>query len=110
MNPLANKNALVLGGTSGIGRAVAQALLAQGANATVASRRRDADCSAGIAVEQVDVQDREGLVALFERVSQKNGRIDYLVNAATGGERAVGPFLTWISTVSRIHLPNYGDM
>ena len=38
---------------------------------------------------QVDVQDREGLQTLFE----KHAGFDFLVNAATGGPRAIGPFL-----------------
>ncbi len=40
-------------------------------------------------VRQLDVLDREAMSALFESLAP----VDILVNAATGGERATGPFL-----------------
>ena len=43
----------------------------------------------GIECVQVDVLDREALRLLFE----KHHGFDYLVNAATGGSRAIGPLL-----------------
>ncbi|MDH3761203.1 MAG: SDR family oxidoreductase [Gammaproteobacteria bacterium] len=81
------KKAIVLGGTSGIGLAATEMLRAAGAEVIAGSRR---ECEIdGVECVQVDVLDRDALGALFE----KNQGFDYLVNAATGGARAIGPFL-----------------
>ena len=47
------------------------------------------DVPEGITFEKCDVRDREGLSKLFQR----NAPFDILVSAATGGDRAIGPFL-----------------
>ena len=47
------------------------------------------DPGPGIALEQCDVRDRQALQTLFEKLAP----FDILISAATGGERAVGPFL-----------------
>jgi NAD(P)-dependent dehydrogenase (short-subunit alcohol dehydrogenase family) len=86
---LNGKRAIVLGGTSGIGLAVTRQLLAAGATVTAASRSAKHDVPRGVTVRQVDVLDREALQALFSDLAP----FDILVNAATGGERATGPFL-----------------
>ena len=87
MGQFTNKKAIVLGGTSGIGLSTTQMLCDAGAEVIAGSRReREID---GIECVQVDVLDREALSALFE----KHHGFDYLVNAATGGSRAIGPFL-----------------
>ena len=92
---LNGKRAIVLGGTSGIGLAATQQLEAAGATVTAGSRSaaniEQASAATGDAVtfRTIDVLDREALAALFE----EHRGFDILVNAATGGERASGPFL-----------------
>ena len=86
------KKALVFGGTSGIGLATTQALSAGGASVVAISRNPDRakdDVPSGVTLEQCDVRDRDGLAALFAKCAP----YDILISAATGGERAVGPFL-----------------
>ena len=90
MSNLSSKKAIVFGGTSGIGLEIARMLHEAGTEVVAVSRRGALDDSnEGMIVEKADVLDREALQALFE----KHRGFDYLVNAATGGPRAVGPFL-----------------
>ena len=87
---LNGKKALVFGGTSGIGRAAAIKFRELGAQVVAISRAPDkaADLH-NITLEACDVRDRDALSALFIR----HAPFDVLVNAATGGSRALGPFL-----------------
>ncbi|MEM9175562.1 MAG: SDR family oxidoreductase [Myxococcota bacterium] len=92
---LAGRRALVLGGTAGIGLATAQDLERAGAQVAAASRaassRERAKTGLGdrTTLHDVDVRDRDALAALFRSLAP----LDVLVCAATGGERATGPFL-----------------
>ncbi|MSQ31488.1 MAG: SDR family oxidoreductase [Dehalococcoidia bacterium] len=94
---MAGKRAVVLGGSRGIGRAIALRLAAEGAHVLVnyarsaeAAEATAADCRAlGVESEAVegDVGEPAALAAVFERV-QAWGGIDVLVNnAARGLER-----------------------
>lgn len=86
-----DKKAIVFGGTSGIGLAAAKQLAALGANVIAISRNpeRAGEVPAGITLRKCDVRDRDALMALFQECAP----FEILVSAATGGERAVGPFL-----------------
>ncbi len=94
MDP-AGKRAIILGGTSGIGLATARQLQQAGASVIVMSRSAENTASArevlgpNADVRQLDVLDRQAMAATFEALAP----FDILVNAATGGERATGPFL-----------------
>ena len=84
--------AIVLGGSSGIGLAATNQLASEGATVIAASRqpqRARGEVRAGVDFQVCDVQDREALCALFAA----SAPFDILVNAATGGPRAMGPFL-----------------
>jgi len=84
------KKAIVFGGTSGIGLEIAKLLHQADAKVVTVSRRGPtSDENEAMQNEVADVQDREALAALFE----KHAGFDFLVNAATGGPRAIGPFL-----------------
>jgi NAD(P)-dependent dehydrogenase (short-subunit alcohol dehydrogenase family) len=84
------KKAIVFGGTSGIGLEIAKLLHRAGATVVTVSRRGAiSEENDGMQNEVADVLDRNALEALFE----KHAGFDFLVNAATGGSRAIGPFL-----------------
>jgi NAD(P)-dependent dehydrogenase (short-subunit alcohol dehydrogenase family) len=81
--------AVVTGAGSGLGRRIAQALLTDGWQVTVAGRRADAlretvaDAPAGRALAVcADVTVPESVAGLFETVRQRWGRVDLLVNNA----------------------------
>lgn len=88
---VAGKKAIIFGGTSGIGLAAAKQLAALGAQVIAVSRNPEkaGDVPAGITLKKCDVLDREALQAFFNECAP----YDILVNAATGGKRALGPFL-----------------
>ena len=89
------KRAIVLGGTSGIGLAAASQLKEAGASVIAMGRSADNAATArqalgdGVEVRQLDVLDRDAMAATFKELAP----FDILVNAATGGARARGPFL-----------------
>lgn len=88
---LRGKIAVVVGGTSGLGRAIALGLASAGAD-TVAVSRRAAEVEATAKdiealgrrtlLHTADVRDRASLQALHDDVMQAFGRVDILVNAA----------------------------
>ncbi|HYK36479.1 3-oxoacyl-ACP reductase family protein [Alloacidobacterium sp.] len=88
---LCGKLAVVLGGTSGIGRAIALGLAKAGANVIAASRRiSEVEQTAG-AIEALgrktfvltaDVLDRASIEALHAKAIEAFGRVDILVNSA----------------------------
>jgi len=87
MTDLKDKKAIVLGGTSGIGLAATEMLRDCGVT-VIAGGRRACEIE-GVETVSVDVLDREALTQLF----QAHTGFDFLINAATGGARAIGPFM-----------------
>jgi len=85
------KKAIIFGGTSGIGLAAAKQLAALGAEVIAISRNPDkaGDLPHGISVKKCNVLDRDALGELFEQCAP----FDILISSATGGSRAIGPFL-----------------
>jgi NAD(P)-dependent dehydrogenase (short-subunit alcohol dehydrogenase family) len=89
------KIAVVTGAGSGIGRAVARALLKAGYGVALAGRRREplegtAEGAGDAAlVVPTDVTDPDAIAALFAAARQKFGRLDLLFNNAGIGAPAV---------------------
>ena len=90
--------ALVTGGGSGIGAAVAQALLSDGWKVVIAGRRQAAldsfiahvgDSAKNISAITADVTNEESVQNLFATIKEKYGRLDLLFNNAGTGAPAV---------------------
>ena len=81
---LSGKTVVVIGGSSGIGAAVAKAAAARGAQVVLAGRRVSSGVENGVRSEPVDVTDSASLQRLFEAV----GRFDHLVYTAGPSVRA----------------------
>jgi NAD(P)-dependent dehydrogenase (short-subunit alcohol dehydrogenase family) len=88
---LQGKSAVVIGGTSGIGRAISIGLAEAGANVVASSRSKEAVDSVANEIEAMgrktirmttDVLSRSSLQALHDSVISIFGRVDILVNSA----------------------------
>jgi NAD(P)-dependent dehydrogenase (short-subunit alcohol dehydrogenase family) len=88
---LTSKTAVVIGGTSGIGRTLARGLAEAGANVVATGRREDLVRSIAEEIQALgrkslavacDVASRASIEALHTDVSKEFGRVDILLNAA----------------------------
>ncbi len=88
---LSDKCAVVIGGTSGLGKAISLAMARAGADVVAASRREQEVDRTAAAIESLgratlriesDVRDRESLKELHDRVLSRFGKVDVLVNSA----------------------------
>jgi NAD(P)-dependent dehydrogenase (short-subunit alcohol dehydrogenase family) len=86
---LENQNALVVGGGTGMGEAIALALAAEGAKVAVAGRRQEKldavskQAEGKILTHPVDVAERESVKSLFDWAdAQFGGQLHLLVNCA----------------------------
>jgi 3-oxoacyl-[acyl-carrier protein] reductase len=114
---LAGKVCLVTGGTRGIGRAITEMLLAEGASVAICGRRQESvdraigELTAGgagrgspdkVAGKAADVRNHAEVGALFQFVDQHFSGLDVLVNnAGVGVFRTVGELAVeeWKSTI-----------
>jgi gluconate 5-dehydrogenase len=101
MAQLSSTRVLVTGGTSGLGRAMAQALAQAGARVAVTSRDREraqataAELGAGALGVGLDVRDASSVSAAVDSACGMLGGLDVLVNNAGIGMRTVNPrFMT----------------
>ena len=87
------KVALVAGGTGGLGRAVSQAFLQEGAKAVVtyrnpaefdALKKAAGQKSSSLAGHVVDVTDEAAVGQLIEKIVAQHGRLDAVVNTVGG--------------------------
>jgi NAD(P)-dependent dehydrogenase (short-subunit alcohol dehydrogenase family) len=94
---LTGKTAVVVGGTSGIGLAIALGLADAGADVVATSRRQEQVDEAAAAIEArgvktlrvtSDVSDRASLQSLADQTIQAFGKVDILINSAGRIKRA----------------------
>jgi NAD(P)-dependent dehydrogenase (short-subunit alcohol dehydrogenase family) len=94
---LSNRVAVVIGGTSGIGRAIAHGLAQAGADVVPSSRREEQVSVAAQEIENLgrrslritsDVADRSSLQHLLDQTIKELGQVDILVNSAGRTKRA----------------------
>lgn len=94
---LRGKVAVVVGGTSGIGRAIAHGLAEAGADVVPTSRRTEQVEAAALEIEErgrrsvrvtSDVSDRASLERVLEETVRAFGQVDILVNSAGRTKRA----------------------
>jgi NAD(P)-dependent dehydrogenase (short-subunit alcohol dehydrogenase family) len=98
---LAGTRVVVTGATSGLGKAMAEALVQAGARVAVTSRERSRAEAAALALGpaavgiEIDVRDAASVLAGVDEIYEQFGGVDVLVNNAGIGMRTVNPrFLT----------------
>jgi short-subunit dehydrogenase len=85
-----HQQALIIGGSSGIGRAVAEILLTHGTTVTIVGRNSDKLQAARSHLEQfgkvqiwqADISDHQDTSRLIERITSELSSVNYLVNSA----------------------------
>ncbi|MBR9866477.1 MAG: SDR family oxidoreductase [Oceanospirillales bacterium] len=96
---LSGKTAWVTGASSGIGRATARLLAAEGADLVISARREDrlqqlaeeiTALGRKVTIATVDVSDREGMQAVAEMIASLGG-VDILINNA--GTMPISPII-----------------
>jgi NAD(P)-dependent dehydrogenase (short-subunit alcohol dehydrogenase family) len=101
------KTAIITGGASGIGAALARALAARGADVVIADRqieladqlaRELTDAGARVEAAELDVRDSSSVERLAKRTIDRTGAIDFLFNNAgigVGGEMDAYDVADW---------------
>ena len=82
MHSLEGKQAVILGGTSGIGLAVAQNFISTGANTLITGRRSEGEQIAkniGAEYRRCDITHEEDVQSALSAIEEKMGKIDILV-------------------------------
>lgn len=87
---LKGKHILITGGSKGIGRAIAEALIEEGANVSIAARGIEAleqtkeELGGSVSIFQADLLKADERAALIRSFMEQHGTIDVLINNAGG--------------------------
>jgi NAD(P)-dependent dehydrogenase (short-subunit alcohol dehydrogenase family) len=108
-NSLQGRVAVVTGASRGIGDAIAERLIADGANVYSLDKLAPAEAREGVNYLQADITESASVAAAFKRIEVEAGRVDILVNNA--GIQRVGlvgqiSFADW-SAVIATHLNGF---
>jgi len=85
---LSGQIALVTGGGTGIGKAIAKAMLAEGAKVIIVGRKENilkeakADLGAGVDTIVCDVTDESQVNNVYEKIMENHGKLNILINNA----------------------------
>jgi NAD(P)-dependent dehydrogenase (short-subunit alcohol dehydrogenase family) len=89
---IANRRALVTGGTKGVGEAVVETLREAGAQVVATARSAPSRLAEGVRFLGADLSTAEGASAVAQSVLQQLGGVDILVNVLGGSSAPGGGF------------------
>jgi len=107
---LANRRALVTGGTKGVGAAVVEALQGAGVQVIAAARHVPARAPEGVRFVAADLSTAQGASAVADLVLQELGGIDILVDVLGGSSAPAGGYAAlddaaWLEELNRNLMP-----
>lgn len=79
---LKGRTAFVTGGTGGIGQAICERFVREGAEVVAADLQKTAGQPEGVTFVHYDVTDEATVISTFQQLAKNWGRLDILVNAA----------------------------
>jgi len=88
---LSGKRVLITGGTKGVGRALVELLLIEGAQVLTSARQASSDLPAELFV-QADLSTAEGCATLVAAAKQRLGDVDIIVHVLGGSSAPSGGF------------------
>ncbi|VEF11406.1 dehydrogenase [Pseudomonas fluorescens] len=88
---LTGKRVLVTGGTKGIGKAVVELLLAEGAKVITSARKVDVEMP-GVRLVAADLSTREGCDVLIAAIQEQLGGVDIMIHVLGGSSAPGGGF------------------
>ena len=88
---LSGKRVLITGGTKGVGRALVELLLIEGAQVLTSARQASSDLPAELVV-QADLSTAEGCATLVAAAKQRLGDVDIIVHVLGGSSAPSGGF------------------
>lgn len=92
-NELSGRIAMVTGGTKGTGKAIAQRLLAAGAQVIITARNKPEEPNEKLYFISADLSKSDGTAKVVTEVLSKFGRLDILINSL-GGSMHLAAFHT----------------
>jgi 3-oxoacyl-[acyl-carrier protein] reductase len=87
---LKGKNILITGGSKGIGKAIAEVFVLEGANVSIAARSMEflvktkGDLGGNVSIFQADITNESDREKLIQSFIEEKGRLDVLINNAGG--------------------------
>lgn len=96
---IANRRAVVTGGTKGVGAAIVESLQAQGVRVITTARSKPNNLPDGVHFIEADLSTSEGCASFVKAVQKEFGGVDFLINNLGGSSAPAGGFAVLDDTI-----------